>query len=127
MTNSAPTHPTGTAERTRRLPVWRIGITGGLVGILCCVGPTVLALIGVVGAGTAFAWATTLYDQGAWWFRLGALVVLAGLVWWALRRRDQCSLAGVRRLRWRLVAVAGIAVATYAVLYAVTTWLGSVR
>lgn len=127
MTNSASTHPTGTAERTRRVPVWRIGITGGLVGILCCVGPTVLALIGVVGAGTAFAWATTLYDQGAWWFRLGGLVVLEGLVWWALRRRDQCSLAGVRRLRWRLVAVAGIAVATYAVLYAVTTWLGSVR
>lgn len=127
MTNSAPAHPSGAAERTARLPVWRIGITGGLVGMLCCVGPTVLALIGVVGAGTAFAWATTLYDQGAWWFRLGGLVVVAGLVWWALRRRDQCGLAGVGRLRWRLVAVLGIAVATYALRYAVTTWLGSVR
>lgn len=87
MTSSAPTHPTGTAERARRLPVLRIGITGGLLDILCCVGPTVLALIGVVSAGTAFAWATSLDDQGAWWFRLGGLVVLAGLVWWALRRR----------------------------------------
>lgn len=124
MTQPAPM-PTRARPRTGRLPVWRIGITGGLVGILCCVGPTVLALIGVVSAGTAFAWATTLYDHGAWWFRLGGLGVLAGLVWWASRRRDQCSLAGMRRLRWRLAAVLGIAVATYVVLYAVTTWLGT--
>lgn len=44
-----------------RLPVWRIGITGGLVGILCCVGPTALALFGIVSAGTAFVWANDLY------------------------------------------------------------------
>jgi hypothetical protein len=101
MTNLVPTHPTGTAERNRR---W----------------PAVLALIGVVSAGTAVAWATTLHVQGAWWFRLA---VLAGLVWWAPRRRNQCSPAGVRRL----VAAFGIAVATRAVLDAVTTWWGSVR
>lgn len=51
--------------RTDRLPVWRMGVTGGLVGILCCVGPTALALVGVVSAGTAFAWATNLYDDYA--------------------------------------------------------------
>ena len=34
----------------------------GLTGIMCCVGPTVLAMVGVVGAGTAYAWANTLYD-----------------------------------------------------------------
>ncbi|HEX2262870.1 MAG TPA: hypothetical protein VHH52_03795 [Pseudonocardiaceae bacterium] len=34
-----------------------MGLTGGVVGILCCTGPTVLALLGVVSAGTAFAWA----------------------------------------------------------------------
>ncbi|MGH3950121.1 MAG: hypothetical protein ACRDSE_13515 [Pseudonocardiaceae bacterium] len=27
-----------------RLPVWRVGTAGGLVGTLCRVGPTVLAL-----------------------------------------------------------------------------------
>jgi hypothetical protein len=46
------------------------------------------------------------------------------LVWRALRRRDQCIVAGVGRLRWRLASVLVLAVATYAVLYAVTTWLG---
>lgn len=111
--------------RIERLPVWRMGLTGGVVGVLCCVGPTVLALLGIVSAGTAFAWATALYDNYAWWFRLGGLAVLALLVWVSLRRRDQCSVAGVRRWRWRLLGVVGIAVATYLALYALTTWLGS--
>jgi hypothetical protein len=108
-----------------RLPTWRIGITGGLVGILCCVGPTVLALFGIVSAGTAFVWANSLYDNGAWWFRLGGLVVLVALTWAALRRRNQCSLSGLRSLRWRLLGVLAIAVGTYLALYALTTWLGA--
>jgi hypothetical protein len=107
------------------LAVWRIGIAGGLTAILCCVGPTVLALLGVVSAGTAFVWATDLYDGYAWWFRLAGLLVLAGLVVVSLRRRNQCSINGVRSLRRRLPAVVGIAIGTYAVLYALTTWLGT--
>lgn len=112
-------------ERTDRLSTWRIGFAGGVVGIMCCVGPTVLALLGIVSAGTAFVWATDLYDNYAWWFRLAGLAVLAVLVWVALRRRGQCNVAGVRRLRWRLVGVLGIAVTTYVALYATTTWLGT--
>ena len=108
----------------RSLPVWRIGLTGGLVGILCCVGPTVLALLGVVSAGTAFVWATNLYDGYQWWFRLAGLMVMALLVWVALRRRNQCSLNGARTAHRRLISVVAIAVATYLLLYGVTTWLG---
>lgn len=106
-----------------RLPIWRIGITGGLVGILCCVGPTVLAMFGIISGATALAWANNLYGNYAWWFRLSGFGVLALLVWIALRRRNQCSLGGVRRLRWRLATTLAIAAGTYAVLYAVTTWL----
>lgn len=113
------------AGRQSPLAVWRIGIAGGLTAILCCVGPTVLAILGVVSAGTAFVWATDLYDGYAWWFRLAGLVVLVGLVYWSLRRRNQCSLAGVRSVRKRLLGVLGVAVGTYALLYAVTTWLGT--
>jgi len=29
---------------TEGLPVWRIGLTGGLVGMMCCVGATARAL-----------------------------------------------------------------------------------
>ena len=112
-------------SRADRLPVWRMGLAGGLVAILCCVGPTVLALLGIVSAATAFAWATDLYDNYAWWFRLGGLAVLVLLVWWSLRRRDQCSVAGLRRWRWRLLGVLTVAVGTYVALYALTTWLGT--
>ena len=109
---------------TRPLPAWRIGLSGGVVGILCCVGPTVLALVGIISAGTAYAWATDLYDGYAWWFRLAGLAVLVLLVWVSLRRRDQCSLAGLRHARRRLLFVAAIAVGSYAALYGLTTWLG---
>ncbi|WP_306357914.1 MULTISPECIES: hypothetical protein [unclassified Nocardia] len=108
-----------------RLPAWRIGITSGLVGILCCVGPTVLAVLGIVSGATALAWANNLYDNYAWWFRLAGSAVLIALVWWSLRRRDQCSIDGVRTLKWRLLAVFAIAVGTYAAFYALTTWLGT--
>lgn len=54
----------------------------------------------------------------------GGLLVLVGLVVWALRRRNRCSLAGVRRAWPRLLALA-VAVATYLVLYGGTTWLGT--
>jgi hypothetical protein len=59
--------------------------------------PTVLALLGVVSAGTAFVRANDLYDGYAWWFRFGGLMALA----------------------------LGIAVGTYLRLYVVTTWLGA--
>ncbi|WP_204808346.1 hypothetical protein [Mycobacterium riyadhense] len=108
-----------------RLPIWRIGIAGALVGMLCCVGPAILALLGIVSAATAFAWANDLYDSYAWWFRAGGLAVVALLVWMALRRRNQCSLNSIRRLRWRLITLLIIAVGSYGVLYAVTTWLGA--
>ncbi|QUR66271.1 hypothetical protein [Mycobacterium spongiae] len=120
--NPNPIAP-GRRSAERRLPMWRIGIAGGFVGILCCVGPTILALLGIISATTALAWSTDLYDNYAWWFRLGGLAVLALLVWVALRRRNQCSIDGIRRLRWRLVTVLAIAVGTYAALYAFTTWL----
>ncbi len=114
-----------TRSSQRPLAVWRIGLAGGFTAILCCVGPTLLALLGIVSAGTAFVWATDLYDGYAWWFRLAGLAVLGGLVFWSLRRRNQCSLAGVRAVRGRLIVLVSIAVATYVVLYGLTTWLGT--
>jgi len=119
---------TDSRPQTRRgLPVWRIGLLGGLVGMSCCIGPTVLALLGIVSAGTAYAWANDLYGAAGWWFRLAGLAALAALVWIALRRRDECSASGVGRQWRRLAAVLGIAVGTYAALYGLTTWLGSLR
>jgi hypothetical protein len=108
-----------------KLPSVRIGLLAGLTGILCCVGPTVLAMLGVVSAGTAYVWATDLYDGYAWLFRAAGLLLLVGLIVWSLRRRNQCSIAGARRVWPRLLLAAGVAVGTYAALYALTTWLGT--
>jgi len=125
QTSTDQPRPDSRAATRRPFSVWRIGMAGGLTAILCCVGPTVLALLGVISAGTAFVWATDLYDGYAWWFRLAGLLVLAGLIYVSLRRSNQCSLAGVRSMRRRLLAVLAVAVGTYAALYALTTWLGT--
>lgn len=63
--------PVESAPSETPLAVWRIGVTGGLVGIPCCVGPTVLAL-GIVSAGTAF---TALAGR-----LLGILAIAVGTV-----------------------------------------------
>lgn len=104
-------------------PRWRIGVLAGITGILCCVGPTVLAALGIISGATALTWGNDLYGGYAWWFRLAGLAVLAVLTWWSLRRQHACSLAGVRRVRGRPLGLVGVAVATYAVLYALTSWL----
>lgn len=100
------------------------GIVGGVTAILCCAGPTVLALLGIMSATTAFALATDLYDNWAWLFRLAGLLVVVGIVWWGLRRRRACTRSGVRSNWKRLAGVVAIGVGTYTVLYVVTTLLG---
>lgn len=117
--------PVAETRATRPLAVGRIGLLGGLTGILCCVGPTVLALLGVVSAGTAFVWANDLYDNYKWWFRLAGIAVMAAVVWWSLRRRQMCTLRGLRNVRSRLLLIVVVAVGTYVALYALTTWLGT--
>lgn len=125
VTGAEPGHKPTATKADQALPIWRIGITSGAFGLLCCVGPTVLALFGIVSGATALAWGDKLYDQYAWWFRLGGLTMLVALIVIALRRRNQCSIGGVRRWRVRLAATLGIAVGTYVALYALTTWLGT--
>lgn len=122
-----PTENTSGGRPRTSLPMVFPGIIGGLTAMLCCVGPTVLALIGVMSAATAFSFATTLYNQWAWAFRLTGLAVTVLIVWWALRRRKSCTLRGVRASWKRLTGTALIAVATYAILYLATTLLGQLH
>jgi len=81
------------------LPALRIGLVGGLTTMLCCVGPTVLAMVGGASAATAYAWAETLYGTFAWAFPVFGCIVVSALVVVALRRRHRRTLSGLRAAR----------------------------
>lgn len=100
-----------------------LGALAGLLGISCCVAPTVLALLGLSSVSFAISLGTTLYGRYGWFFR-GAAVVLAALgVTHMLRRRQACSLRGAAG-QWRLLLTVALAMAAvYGALYCLTTWL----
>ena len=95
-----------------------------LIGISCCVGPTVLALLGLSSVSFAISLSNTLYYEYGWYFR-GAAVVLGALgVIGLLRARKSCTLRGTRQ-QWRLfLTVAAAMVVVYVALAWLTTWLG---
>ncbi len=104
-------------------PGLKLGIIAGLAGISCCVGPTVLALLGLGSVSFAISLGNTLYYQYGWYFRgVGLALAVAGVVA-LLRKRRSCSLRGARA-QWKLlVTVVAAMGVVYAALYWLTTWL----
>jgi len=101
----------------------RLGIVAGLGGISCCVGPTVLALLGLSSVSLAISLGNTLYYQYGWYFRGAALMLAAAGVVGLLRGRRSCTLRGARQ-QWRLLLTVVVTMAVvYTGLYLVTTWL----
>ncbi|HEX6230330.1 MAG TPA: hypothetical protein VF029_01290 [Actinomycetota bacterium] len=111
------------AVRPRRSGL--LGVIAGLIGIGCCVYPVVLVLVGLSSAAAAVDLANTLFDEWGWAFRSAGASFAIGALWLQRRRARTCPAARrpsfARNLGW----IAGAAVATYAALYAFTTWLGS--
>jgi hypothetical protein len=104
-------------------PGLKYGFLAGLLGIGCCVGPTVLALVGALSVAAAIDLGQVLYYVYGWYFRGAAILFAALLVIRALRARKACTLGGVRA-QWRLVAtVIAAMTVTYAALYGLTSWL----
>ncbi|MDQ3619998.1 MAG: hypothetical protein M3391_07715 [Actinomycetota bacterium] len=99
-----------------------VGIAAGIVALGCCVGPAVAALLGLSSAAVAIDLATNLYSEWGWAFKIAGMVSAVMVVALARRRSRQC---GTRpRLMKFTVVLVGTGLATYAVLYAGTTWLG---
>ena len=102
----------------------KLGVLAGLVGISCCVGPTVLALLGLASVSFAISLSTTLYYEYGWYFR-GAAILLGALgVIGLLRGRKSCTLRGARQQWGLFLTVAAAMVVVYVALYWLTTWLG---
>jgi len=105
----------------------RLGVAAGLAGISCCVGPTVLALLGLSTASFAISLGNTLYYGYGWYFRGAAVLLAAAGVVGLLRRRKSCTLKGTRQ-QWKLLlTVAVTMVLVYAGLYWLTAWLAHTR
>lgn len=99
-----------------------LGVIAGLVGISCCVMPTVLALLGLASMSFAISLGNTLYYTYGWWFRGAALALAIVGVVLQLRTRKACTLRGARS-QWALFATVAVAmVAVYVALYCLTSW-----
>ena len=102
----------------------KYGLLSGLAGIMCCVSPVVLVLLGIATAAEAVTLGDTLYYGYAWFFRAFGVAVAVTAVVLYLRKRRMCTLAGARR-SWRLLAVLAVAgVGTYIGLFWFTKYLG---
>lgn len=102
----------------------RVGVLAGLVGVACCVGPTVMALFELASVSFAISLSNTLYYEYGGYFRGAALLLGTLGVIGLLRGRKSCTLRGAKE-QWRLIlTVAATMVVVYVALYGLTTWLG---
>jgi hypothetical protein len=100
------------------------GLIAGIVGIGCCVGPAVAGLVGITSATVAIDTANTLYEEWGWAFKLAGLSSGAVAVGLAFRARRRCGSRRLGFIRYSLI-VTVTGVLTYATLYGLTTWLGT--
>ena len=115
--------PAPTEDRQVRAGVL-IGLVSGLAGIMCCVSPVVVVLLGIATAAQGVTLGDTLYYDYGWYFRgAGALVAVTAVVL-HLRRRGACSIEGALRYRRMLAVLAAAAVTTYVALFWSTRYLG---
>ena len=112
------------AEQSNQNPSmirWALGVaaSAGLAGMLCCVAPMVLFMMGLMGGVYAISFADFFYaadgsaGTGAWVLRGIAVVVGAVGLWMYRRKQDQCSIDEGRQtknlmLLGVLIAVLGV-------------------
>jgi hypothetical protein len=131
MARSPETHPasapgrleTPAPLRSRRSAL--LGALAGLIGIGCCVYPVVLVLIGLSSAAAAVDLANVLFDEWGWAFRSAGAAFAIAALWIQRRRARTCPVEARPSLAMNALWIVLVGTATYAVLYALTTWLGN--
>lgn len=101
-----------------------LGLFSGLIGMLCCVTPAVLFLLGLATATAAVSLGIQWYASYAWPLRGAALLLALAGILLHLRRRNACSLRGARTNLGSIVTTFVVGGLTYGALYWITTWLG---
>lgn len=111
------------ALRSRRAAA--LGALAGLIGIGCCVYPVVLVLFGLSTAAAATDLGNRLFAEWGWAFKLAGLGFATAAVVVQRRRARACSVDARPSTARNAVVILAVGVATWAFLYAVTTWLGT--
>ncbi len=112
---------------------WGMGIaaSAGLAGMICCVAPMVLFMLGLMGGAYAISFANFFYQAdgsagtGAWVLRGIAIVIgVAGFVLYR-RKQNQCDLDPDRKkknLMMVVVLIVVFGVSVFLSLEAVSSW-----
>ncbi len=83
--------------------VLKVASAAGLTGIICCVAPAVLFMLGLAGGIWAISFADFFYEGtggvGAWILRGFAVVIGVGGIVLFKRKQDQCSTDPKRKRR----------------------------
>ncbi|HYZ91072.1 MAG TPA: hypothetical protein VFA34_01610 [Actinomycetota bacterium] len=97
-----------------------LGTVAGALGLGCCVGPAVAALIGVSSASAAADLGNRLYADWGWVFKTGAVAFAGAALLLQRRRAQDCPIDERPSLRRVALWTLGTGLATYGALYAGT-------
>lgn len=122
-----------TEERPPTLWSWvlKVAATMGLTGMICCVAPMVLFMLGLMGGIYAISFANFFYHPdgsaalGAWLLRgVAAVVGIAGF-WIYWKKQNQCSIDPARKRKNLILAgilIAVLGVASYVTFEELSAW-----
>lgn len=105
------------------------GILPGIIATLCCLGPLLLIMLGLISASTALSF--TMYNR---YFILLGILVLSFSLWFFISKRKQIICSGCstkQEERWKIFSFiifsAGIAVLIYGLIfYLILPWLSPI-
>ena len=102
-----------------------IGAITGSIAILCCISPIILVLLGLSSVTAAIALGNNLFANYKFYFIGASLLFLFIAIYFYLKKKNQCSLSGVRKNVNQIIIIVFVAILVYILWYYFTTWLGN--
>ena len=103
-----------------------IGAITGSIAILCCISPVILVLLGLSSVTAAIALGNNLFSNYKFYFIGVSVLFLIIAIFFYLKKKNQCSLSGVRKNINQIIVIVFIAILVYIIWYYFTTWLGNI-